>query len=234
MKTITKTSKTKTILLCCLITFLIAFAASCFGQDTIITRKGSIILGKVLEISPTEIRYKKIENPDGPSYVEDRSAVSIIKYSNGTVDSFPELKPWMVSSPVEEVKVVAAPKKNPELKKIGNRYWYGDKILVEAEMHDVLLYLKNPRITAHIQAAKFDKHWQYIGFATIPCGIASLYCFMLQNEGVYNSEPNDNYYKNRAIVWGLLGAACLTTSITLKGKRNQHNAAAVKLYQQNY
>jgi len=61
---------------------------SAVAQDTIITRSGEVIPAKVLEITPTEIKYKKPSNPDGPLYVASKENVAVIQYKNGTKDVF--------------------------------------------------------------------------------------------------------------------------------------------------
>lgn len=75
------------------ILFLIAFAASTFtinAQDILVKKGGIEENVKVLEVSPTEIKYKKSNNPDGPVFIEKRSEISSIKYENGEVQTFEE------------------------------------------------------------------------------------------------------------------------------------------------
>ncbi len=64
------------------------FSFGAFAQDTLYTTKGKIITGKVAEITPTEIKYKRAANPDGPLYVVDRSEIVLIHYKNGSKDVF--------------------------------------------------------------------------------------------------------------------------------------------------
>ena len=61
-----------------------------FSQDTIYTKSGSIITAKVMEINQDEIKYKKSTNPDGPTYVVNKSEVALIEYKNGAKDVFSE------------------------------------------------------------------------------------------------------------------------------------------------
>ena len=56
------------------------------AQDYIILKNGDEIKSKVLEISTSEIKYKKFENIDGPTIVILKSTVFMIKYKNGTKD----------------------------------------------------------------------------------------------------------------------------------------------------
>src|SRR5437016_10861835 len=80
---------------------------NCNAQDTIIQRNGFRIAAKVLEIDKQDVKYKKFENPEGPSYVISKSDVSIIRYQNGSADTLnvvsasPALK--YVSKPTSEM-----------------------------------------------------------------------------------------------------------------------------------
>ncbi|MDE5623888.1 MAG: hypothetical protein K2I62_04670 [Alistipes sp.] len=74
-------------------TIIILWAATgCIGaasaQDLIVRRDSSRIEARVTEISPTEIRYKRASNPDGPTYVLPLATVSAIRYANGEEETF--------------------------------------------------------------------------------------------------------------------------------------------------
>ena len=56
------------------------------AQDLIYLNNGTKFQGIVKEISPTELKYKSVNNPDGPSYVIAKNTVLFIEYKNGTVD----------------------------------------------------------------------------------------------------------------------------------------------------
>ncbi len=56
--------------------------------DNIILKNGEEISGKILEIGITEIKYKKCENINGPTYTIKKSDVLMIRYSNGTKEIF--------------------------------------------------------------------------------------------------------------------------------------------------
>ena len=72
---------------------LIAFASSSFtlnAQDILVKKGGEVENVKVLEVSPTEVKFKKSNNPDGPVFIENRSNLYSIKYQNGEVQLFEE------------------------------------------------------------------------------------------------------------------------------------------------
>ena len=73
--------------------FLIAFVASSFtmnAQDILVRKGGEVENVKVIEVSPTEVKYKKNSNPDGPVFIEKRSNIYSIKYQNGEVQTLGE------------------------------------------------------------------------------------------------------------------------------------------------
>jgi hypothetical protein len=61
---------------------------SAFSQDTLFTRSGQVILGKVYEINQTEIKYKKPSNPDGPLYTVSKEDITLIEFKNGNKEVF--------------------------------------------------------------------------------------------------------------------------------------------------
>ena len=70
--------------LCCLITYL------SYSQDIITTKSGEDIKAKVLEVNTTEIKFKKIDNIEGPTFSVLKSEILLVRYSNGTKDIFYE------------------------------------------------------------------------------------------------------------------------------------------------
>ena len=54
--------------------------------DEIILKDGQIIKGKVIELSDTEIKYKKCDNLEGPTISTNKKNVFMVRYANGTVD----------------------------------------------------------------------------------------------------------------------------------------------------
>ena len=71
-----------------LITILLGAAAAAHAQDVITTRRGEDINAKVLEVSTTEVKYKKASNPDGPTYSIYTTDIIMIRYENGDKDIF--------------------------------------------------------------------------------------------------------------------------------------------------
>jgi hypothetical protein len=59
-----------------------------FSQDVITKSNGEEIKAKVLEVSQTEIKYKKFDNLNGPTFSISKNDVFMVKYENGSKDVF--------------------------------------------------------------------------------------------------------------------------------------------------
>ena len=58
------------------------------AQDTLSMRSGEAILVKVMEVGTSEVKYKKIDNLNGPVFSILKSDLLMIKYENGTSEKF--------------------------------------------------------------------------------------------------------------------------------------------------
>lgn len=65
---------------------------SCFSQDIITKKSGEDIQAKILEVTTSEIKYKKFDNLDGPIFSILIPEVLLVRYENGTKDMFTEEK----------------------------------------------------------------------------------------------------------------------------------------------
>ena len=54
------------------------------AQDIIVLKNGDEIKSKVTEVEADQVKYKKWDNQDGPSYTANKSDIFMIKYQNGT------------------------------------------------------------------------------------------------------------------------------------------------------
>ena len=73
-----------------LIIIAVIAAINSFGQDVITKKTGDEIQAKVSEVGSIEIKYKKFDNLEGPTFAILKSDVFMIKYENGTKDVFNE------------------------------------------------------------------------------------------------------------------------------------------------
>lgn len=74
---------------------------SMYAADMIITTKSEKLEVKIIEVSSTEIRYKKMSNLEGPTFVISTSDINSILYENGDVQVIEHkatVQPQMVQS----------------------------------------------------------------------------------------------------------------------------------------
>ena len=58
------------------------------AKDVIVLNSSDSIKAKILEVTPTEVKYKKMNYLDGPTFIILKSEISKITYGNGDVESF--------------------------------------------------------------------------------------------------------------------------------------------------
>ncbi len=74
---------------------VIAFVATisfCFAQDVITLKTGEDVQAKILEVGHNDIRYKKYDFQEGPTYILLKSEIFMVKYENGDKDIFNQEK----------------------------------------------------------------------------------------------------------------------------------------------
>ncbi len=65
-------------------------AAEC--GDSIAFKSGSSVKAKIIETTANEVVYKRCANINGPAISASKSSISLIKYTNGTTESFKNYK----------------------------------------------------------------------------------------------------------------------------------------------
>lgn len=69
-----------------LILFCLCLGTLAYSQDLIYLNSGSKFEALVKEINETSIKYKNVNNPEGPTYVIAKTDVLFVEYKNGNVD----------------------------------------------------------------------------------------------------------------------------------------------------
>jgi len=62
------------------------------AQDTIYRVDGSKQVGKIVEINPTQVKYIRADNPEGPVFRITKNTVAKIVYEDGSAISFQEIR----------------------------------------------------------------------------------------------------------------------------------------------
>lgn len=72
----------------CITLLSVLYVSLLNAQDVIITKNAEKIEAKIIEVSPTEVKYKKTNNLDGPTFIFYTSDLQTIIYNNGDVQLF--------------------------------------------------------------------------------------------------------------------------------------------------
>ena len=80
----------------CITTLFVFISVFSFAQDIIETIDAKRIEAKILEVSETEIKYKEIDNIEGPTFILSTNKIRSITYANGIVISSPNVNPELV------------------------------------------------------------------------------------------------------------------------------------------
>ncbi|MBY0424793.1 MAG: hypothetical protein K2Q22_04070, partial [Cytophagales bacterium] len=201
---------------------------------------GDEIKTKVEEITTNEIKYKKFDNLEGPTYSIQKSEVFIIKYANGTKDVInQETKAApATSNTYSAVTTTEEPKGSPKIDIDGNKYYQYNRRLSTASLQRIIQESNKQDAIKEIKAAKV------LGNIGKPFIIASIPLMIV---GVVGSAigglliaVDDSYYSGTTSVGAsvlsvgvpvaVLGVACLTTGIILNGSSNGKTKKAVALY----
>jgi hypothetical protein len=66
----------------------VALSFNLFSQDIITKKNGEDIKAQVLEVTDTEVKYKKFEQASGPTYTASKKDIVLIRYQDGSKDLF--------------------------------------------------------------------------------------------------------------------------------------------------
>lgn len=122
---------------------LMLVGLSLSAQDVIVRRNGQSVEARITEVNPDNVRYKRFDNPDGPTFTILISDIQSITYENGTTDVFQEAAPApaqgaVAAAPGETDEIFAL---NPAMLRDGLRY----KKLKRNYVKSHYVYLENPR-----------------------------------------------------------------------------------------
>lgn len=204
------------------VVFLIFLLCSvCFvsAKDIIVLKNAEVVEAKILEVSSTEIKYKRLNNLNGPTFSVNISEVSTVVYENGDVESFAKKEQVggnLTEKNAAQGSVSADSKSNVKVKSNSNSgkvlypisvgrlgYEMNGKLMVR---RDLEAYLKRNCASAYNKwmegRMKSVAGWTFLG-----CGITC--CIVSIATGVRYADSN---YTND--VAGSLQATCLILGIS--------------------
>lgn len=210
--------------------FIALYTSNLKAQDTIVKLSGEKVIAKIIEITPTEVKYKKNEFLDGPTYVESKSNIGTIKFKNGITDIFNiDTFNKNENKIPNDYDTTALLKPKEKIEPFGAGYQYQGLPIDEKDMQKKLLESNNKQIIDLIGKAKREQKSQLIGVAAIPLGVMSL-LFILPT--ALSSEQT--LWGTATFICATSAVYCTTISIVSRVKRSYYNRQAVKIYNEKF
>lgn len=203
------------------------------AQDTIVKINGDQIFCKIIDVYPAEIKYAKIDSLNGRVYVESKSNIQLIKYSNGSREEFKPQQSDKTLNPAANNQNYSTKPIIPygKIQADGKGFWYNGKWMKESELHALLLASNDQQINLLVGNAKKSKRLKRWGIAVIPLALIG---------NMFITNLNDS--ETQAAAFEVTGASlCFSgaiafsiTHIYFKRKQKASNGEAIKLYNSKY
>ena len=149
------------------------YVSTLTAQDTIVKINGDVIPAKITEVGTNALTYKKWDNQEGPNFVDFKTDIKYIRYSNGQRQVF--------NDKIPEINSVKAPKatgienttgKNT-IEFMNKKYTLNGQKIGRSDVDRLLEKSTNPAVIIAYKTAKTTKTIQKImGLTSIPSTIA--------------------------------------------------------------
>lgn len=213
------------------------FSFVAYSQDLITTKKGEDIQAKVLEINTSQVKYKKTDNLEGPTYTILKSDVLMIRYANGSKDIFAEsfrtIKKETMEPKQEEIIVeVEQDTIKKTITQKGREFYLNGQLISGGEMKSFLY--KDPEAKRQWKGAQ--------GFQTgqIICSISSGICLttsaimLLASETEKSSDSKQNEMNYKASLYPLVPALVFMIPAGIfNGQKKKLRLRAIETYNRN-
>ncbi|MCD6020100.1 MAG: hypothetical protein K0S53_3221 [Bacteroidetes bacterium] len=217
----------------------VLFLALCFvyqnasSQDLIIKTNGDTIRAKITEVGTNAVSFKKASMPDGPGFVEYKSDIVLIKFSNGEVQRFSKAIPTStvnmgnnqnanaVSSNTNAATTNSLSQQPSDgkikIERDGKKYMINGKKVKAKEVDKQLATSKNPAILVPLKMAKITRKSQKIvKLTSIPTTIGGGMATLVSVIDLYNDARRHRDNTSTYVNFGLSLVGTLTLPITSK------------------
>ncbi|MFL5763311.1 MAG: hypothetical protein ACJ77K_05160 [Bacteroidia bacterium] len=200
--------------------FLCSFAFSVHAQDTLFLRSAAVVIAKVIEVNPVEVKYKRFDFQDGPTYVELKTNIRMIAYAGGMKETF---------AAKEEVAAKAPPLPALNRRVDDHKIYFGyqGRKLTQPQMWDVLLSANDPKVNTLVSEAKRARRIEFCWLGVFPLSLGAIYSLDVRSF-------NGNYNESIPLICFAGAIACPIISGINKSRKMKANSAAIKLYNEQF
>ena len=170
---------------------MLFFLTALNAQDLIVLRDATEIEAKVIEVTDSQISYKRFDNPDGPMYRKNTSDVLFVKYANGTKEVF-NASVTASATATPDLKLTENPTKRSKKKEPKNK----DSLKLADFERPII---KRPIFNGYVEvSSEFGAHWGVGASVSLGCRINDyLYggiLIGLKGFGPYFYDYMDHYH----------------------------------------
>ena|ERR1700752_431561 len=197
------------------------------ADDTIVKVNGDRIAAKITEVGTNAITYKKSNSTDGPTFVDYKTAIFYVKYSNGEKQYF--AKEQITSSQkamidtnqvkkneMEKMETANSSGKN-KIEVMNGKYTVNGQKVSRKDVNKLLEQSKNPAITVPLKVAKTTKTFQKIvKITSIPTTIGGSTSLLWTGIDMYNDIKRGR--DNTSTYVGTLSSLLTTVTFPITGK----------------
>lgn len=214
------------------------------AQDTIVKLNGEIIPAKIIEVGTNAIRYTKSDIKEGPTFVDYKTDIAYIRYSNGKkeiISKQPQVatiqKPMMdtASAKPDAFDAYTPPSSKTRIEFMNNKYTVNGQRVKRKDVDRLLSKSKNPAVQIAHKTAKTTRILQkVIGLTSIGStttgGIMTISTvFTCFKEAQGGGNVSVGSYVNAGL--SFLGTLSLPiTSKILKNRRDKLYDKTIDLY----
>ena len=213
------------------------------GQDTIIKRNNEKIIGKVIEINLNELKYQRVDLPNGPIYILPKEMMNAVVYANGVKEDFSTFEKR------KELPLMSQP--DLSIQPANGLFLYKGHLISEMDMLDIAWAQKDKKINLFVNRTEHErvvKKLFFLGGVTLATvslinltGIFDLYATSTQistsgsrNHSYSQTLRNRRMERLRVSSDLMIGAlACSAVSVVYKIKERKSARLVVSLYNQN-
>ena len=216
---------------------ILLLSINCFSQDTITKRNGERIIAKIIEISLDEVKYKKFDYQDGPTYVNSKSDIDMIQFSTGIKEYFGRGEQSATTTFNNKPAVIINGRpfiNNDKISPFGHTRWsFENKLYFEKPLVEILYQTNDAEIKNLIIKAKHKKKQQYWGFAIFPLAGAAIAFGSGSTDSRFNGSVQ-NIFAGTAAVVAAAGVGAFVFDIVVSQQRRSYVDKAIGIYNQKY
>jgi hypothetical protein len=204
------------------------------AQDTIVKRSAEKVIAKIIEVNENDIKYKRFDYQEGPTFSIVKWELKYVVYGNGIKESFENY-----SAPVNKVNASSV---DISFQPAGRFYYYKTEKLPEQNMLDIAWKLQDKKINLFIKKTENNKVFKNCFFAGgLILGVVGFltYTGVITTTSVASVGPTSakaarRQYRKQLRQTGdniaLAGVGCELISLVFKFKEIHHAHKVVDLY----